>query len=104
MSHSATVLSALPVARMYSEKRVERNSVDLLGMRVVDAVLRLIVPRVSRVPNQKLAVVADGAEERGAVQVPGDVLDHVGVARVRRRRLQHVRRLGALGDVPRTDQ
>mmetsp|Transcript_253 Transcript_253/g.671 ORF Transcript_253/g.671 Transcript_253/m.671 type:complete len:270 (-) Transcript_253:174-983(-) len=85
-------------------ERVERDAVDLLGVRAVDAVLRLIVPRVSRVPNHELAIVSDRAEELRVVQVPGDVLYHVRVARVGRSGVQDVGRLRALGDVPRADQ
>ena len=50
----------------------------------------LIVPLVSRVPNHEFAVVSDRAEERAVVQMPGDVLDHIRVARVGRRGVQNV--------------
>ena len=134
MSHRATVLSALPVARMYSEKGLnamqlislvcapstqcfachhasraalsarpprsdESEREQLLGWRGVGRRCarraHLIVPRVSRVPNHELAIVSDRAEELRVVQVPGDVLYHVRVARVGRSGVQDVGRLRA---------
>ena len=59
----------------------------------------LVVSRIAQIPYHELAIVADGTEERGLLQVELNVLDDVGVPRVRGLRLEGRRRLRACATV-----